>query len=62
MADKKILIAEWYCYMCGKKVGEEFYLWSMNDSTDRVFLGCSSGCMKLADDPMYIIKVKRLIE
>lgn len=33
---------KWYCYLCGKEVGNEFYLWSMSDRTDRVFLCCAN--------------------
>ena len=32
---------EWYCWNCGDKLGDEFYLWSLNDRIDRVFMVCS---------------------
>jgi len=32
---------EWYCYLCGKILKNNYYLWSMRKSTDRVFLCCS---------------------
>jgi len=30
----------WYCYLCGLKVGKNYFLFSMNDRTDRVFICC----------------------
>jgi len=29
---------KWYCYICGKKIGKRFCLWSMGEREDRVFL------------------------
>lgn len=33
---------KWYCYVCGNKLQKSYYLCSMNDSTDRVFLLCKN--------------------
>lgn len=31
---------KWYCYICGKKLLKSYFLISMTESTDRVFLCC----------------------
>ena len=33
------------CYVCGEAVGKEFVLFSLNEVTDRVFIGCQP-CVK----------------
>ena len=51
----------WRCYVCGKPVEEKFALTSMQDETDRVFLGCSEKCVRQLDE-VYILYVKRTKE
>ena len=54
---------KWYCYVCGKKVSKEFFLFSLNDSVDRVFLCCSGKyCKNRLGKDALIIKVKRIIK
>ena len=52
---------EWYCYVCGGKIKEEFYLFSARDSTDRPFTACSLRCLAMVDStpqfPTYYLKV-----
>ncbi len=33
---------DWYCYICGKPLEEDFVLWSLVERTDRVFLCCKN--------------------
>lgn len=51
---------KWYCYVCGKPVHGNFYLWSLNDSTDRIFICClNKTCMAQIDDKdLYCVKVR----
>ncbi len=35
---KKKAKRNWYCYICGKKIGDDIVLISPSNSTDRVFL------------------------
>lgn len=38
---------KWYCYICGEKLLKCYYLVTMRESTDRVFLCCKKDrCMK----------------
>ena len=50
---------KWYCWRCGKPIGKKFFLWSMSDRTDRVFIThkgmCENG-MNYGD--IYILDVK----
>ena len=51
----------WYCYVCGKKVSKTYYLYSMNDSTDRVFLICEKKCAELAyTKDISLVKITEL--
>jgi len=52
---------EWYCYFCGEVLGDEFWLYSLNKSTDRVFLICNKKlCHEQADDKdVFMVKIKR---
>ena len=48
---------EWCCYVCGKRVGEEFILWSMSRRIDRAFFCCNNDrCYHLikGDDLIYL--------
>lgn len=51
MEKKKRL--KWYCYICGGKLGQIFFLASPTDRTDRVFLVCDEkeghGCFHRLD-------------
>lgn len=48
----------WYCYVCGKKLSKNYYLCSMNNSTDRVFLVCKNKCIEQVDaKDMVIVKI-----
>ncbi len=52
---------EWYCYVCGNKVDNEFLLWSMRDRTDRIFICCLKNlCRKRIEGETLIIKVKEI--
>jgi hypothetical protein len=33
---------KWYCYFCGKKLGELFAIWSGYSNTDRGFFCCDA--------------------
>ena len=46
----------WYCYFCGLKIKEKYFLFSMNDTTDRVFLCCASCLPKIAITNENIIR------
>lgn len=44
---------KWYCYVCGKRIDTVFQLWSMQSSTDRVFIACGKKCsVQLEDTPV----------
>lgn len=46
----------WYCYVCGNKLLKSYYLCSMNNSTDRLFLVCNKEiCIEQADTKDTII-------
>ncbi len=47
----------WYCYVCGEPLGERFCLWSLSDSTDRVFL-CHEKCKERLMDAI-VVSVER---
>ena len=53
----------WYCYVCGEKLNKEYFLFSMNKSTDRVFLVCKEkDCIeRINGEDMIIIKVREEI-
>ena len=47
---------EWYCYICGKKLLKSYFLCSMANSTDRVFLICKNKyCIEQIDEKETII-------
>ena len=48
---------KWYCYLCGKILKNNYYLWSMRKETDRVFL-CCYNCVNQIPNECIIIKVK----
>ena len=50
---------EWYCYVCGELLGNIFYLYSMQQRTDRVFLFCTEqSCKRQAErEDVFIEKV-----
>lgn len=52
----------WYCYICGKRVGGSFYLASMREDTDRVFLVCSRKCKEQLDTETLTQLVQGLLE
>lgn len=54
------MIKNWYCYVCGKTLGKEYNLVSLNESTDRVFLTCDD-CIDSIDMNPIIVKVKERI-
>ena len=33
---------KWRCYVCGERIKTLFFLYSLNDNTDRVFLVCEN--------------------
>lgn len=51
---------KWYCYVCGKKLTNIYYLISMKESTDRVFLVCNGkSCVKQVEaEDVIITKIK----
>ena len=49
---------KWYCYVCGKFIGDTFMLCSMNDNTDRVFLAHEGACFEQMGEATYSRKVK----
>lgn len=50
----------WYCYVCGKPIRNDFFLFSLNDRTDRVFLCCSVSCKEEIDDEgLFSVNVVR---
>ena len=51
---------KWYCYVCGKTLTEEYYLISLNESTDRVFLCCDKCLSSVKTDNAYIQKIKEI--
>ena len=51
---------KWYCYICGKPIEKIFFLTSLNDRTDRVFLKCSESCKDLVEIPFFFRKVMEL--
>lgn len=59
MRSKKI---EWYCYLCGTIVGKKFRLFSMSNSTDRVFILCDKKeCFCQIDNEYNLdMKVKKI--
>ena len=46
---------EWYCYLCGKILKDNYYLWSMSISTDRVFLCCHNCINQINIEGDYFI-------
>ncbi len=52
----------WYCWHCGKKLGNEIMLWSLNDRIDRVFMVCHrefcQEMVKFGDGEKFIRLVK----
>ena len=49
----------WYCYVCGKKLLKSYYLCSMRNSTDRVFLVCKNKCVEQVDaKDMTIVEIR----
>lgn len=46
----------WYCYACGKKLSNKYFLSSMRKSTDRVFLSCEKCAVQLDDVISVLIK------
>ena len=36
----KTLKENWYCWYCGKEIGDRMMLWSLNERIDRVFIIC----------------------
>ena len=56
----KTLRPRWYCYVCGEPVGNSFRLFSMNDSTDRVFLVHEERCSdRVEEDENFVVRVRR---
>lgn len=56
----KPTIKEWYCYICGKKLDNNYHLVSGNKSTDRVFLVCDNKCVDQIEEEYLIIKIKEI--
>ena len=51
---------KWYCYICGKRISNEFLLWSLNDQIDRVFLLCNKEqCEERLGNDAIIIYVEK---
>ena len=51
---------KWYCYVCGKILKQEYNLFSMNESTDRVFLVCDNCLWEVDDKDTIIIRIKEM--
>ncbi len=48
---------KWYCYVCGKSIGNCFMLCAMIEGTDRVFL-VHDKCSEQVDRGAYLRKVR----
>lgn len=46
---------KWRCYICGEPVGKRFILFSLNEETDRVFLGHEACKNRMMDKPIVVI-------
>jgi len=53
---------DWYCYICGNKVLKSYYLCSMKNSTDRVFLICKNkNCIEQVNlKEVLVTKIKEI--
>lgn len=49
----------WYCYVCGKPIGDNFTLLNLAGSTDRVFLA-HNDCSQEADPETIFVEVMRV--
>ena len=50
---------KWYCYVCGHKLLKSYFLCSMKESSDRVFLCCKKCINQIdVDKETVIIKVR----
>ena len=50
----------WYCYLCGNKLKKAYFLISMANSTDRLFLCCEKEkCISQVDQEEVIISKVR---
>lgn len=45
---------KWRCYVCGKPIGLDFNLFSLNEETDRVFLAHTACAARLGDNPIVL--------
>ena len=45
---------EWYCYVCGGKIGDAFALLSLSRETDRVFLVHDDCVERTGQDPIVV--------
>ena len=49
-----------YCYLCGSTLTQRFYLMTMRDDTDRVFLCCDTeSCREQPEDGTHMVRVDK---